>query len=271
MEARDVMSADFLVASPDQPLEVAHRLMLDHVVHHLPVVLGGRLVGVLSDRDVLLAVGHVGSGDFVYPPLAVKDVMSAPAAVAHPGDGIAELARRMIDAKFSALPIVTERDELIGLVTSTDLLRFVSSLPHADAPRLSERTLAAVRELVRDGGFQSAARRLGEFRKTLEQQLDTEGRLVPIFIDRTGDPRGVAQRLRDAHQQIARRLDAAAAAISRWEAERAFAALDALAEALRVHRATEADLLRSPAMEDLISRRVDWERLRFQLTHELPS
>lgn len=265
MEARHLMSAGVFSVSPDQSIEDAHHLMLDKVVRHVPVVAEQKLVGMLSDRDVLLVAGRDAAGHFVYPPLTVAQVMSASPAVARPGVSVAELARRMIDSKFGALPIVTEEGEVLGLVTSTDLLRFVSQLPHQDAHRAGEATLAAVRSLVKDGGFQSAAKRLGELRLEVERRLDTEGRLVPLFIERTGDPGDLAHRLRDAHDEVRRRLSAAANAVTAWDAPQALRALDVLAAALTAHRALEADLLRSPAMKDLVSGTIDWERLRFQL------
>ena len=127
-----------------------------------------------------------------------------------------------------------------------------------------EKTLADVRFLVMARCFQSAAKRMGELRRHLEAHLDTEGRLVPIFINRTGDPGLLALRLRKEHDKIPRRLEAATSAITRWESSKALFELDRLAEALDAHHETEDELLH-PALDDLMSDDLDWESLRFQL------
>lgn len=127
-----------------------------------------------------------------------------------------------------------------------------------------EKTLADVRFLVMGRSFQSAAKRMGELRWHLEQHLDAEGRLVPLFISRTGDPGAVAMRLRREHDKIPRRLEAVCSAITQWDSSKALYELDQLALALDAHQQTEGELLH-PALDDLVPDDLDWEALHFQL------
>jgi hypothetical protein len=130
--------------------------------------------------------------------------------------------------------------------------------------RALEKTLADVRFLVMGRCFQSAAKRMGELRRRLEAHLDTEGRLMPIFINRTGDPALLALRLRKEHDKIPRRVEAASGAITQWDSSRALYELDRLSEALEAHHETEDELLH-PALDDLVPDDLDWESLRYQL------
>lgn len=133
MEAEKLMSVEVITVPPELSLEAAHRIMLDRELRHLPVVSGQKLAGIVSDRDLLLAIGRARDGAFIYPQLTVGEVMSLSPASAGPNASVAELAKAMIDAKIDALPVVTPQNVLIGLVTSTDLLRLLLLMPRKEA------------------------------------------------------------------------------------------------------------------------------------------
>lgn len=128
MKALNVMTLDVATTSRDATIEQAHAVMLRLGVRHLPVVSGGTLVGILSDRDVLLCASHDGD-DFVYPQSLVEEHMSMAPVTAALHTPLAELAKLMLEHKIDALPIVLPHNELLGLVTSSDLLRVVGVLP----------------------------------------------------------------------------------------------------------------------------------------------
>src|SRR5690606_1214753 len=62
--------------SPDTTLSHAYELMRDNAIRHLPVVDGPRLVGMVSDRDLLLYANPVSDGDLTFPALPVSRIMS---------------------------------------------------------------------------------------------------------------------------------------------------------------------------------------------------
>ena len=129
MEALDLMTHALTTVAADLPIRQAHELMLKMTARHLPVVKGARLIGILSDRDILLRVGRTDDG-FVYPNLCVSDLMTPAPLTAGPHTPIPELATLLLEYKIDALPIVTGEATLVGLVTSSDLLRVVAALPY---------------------------------------------------------------------------------------------------------------------------------------------
>jgi acetoin utilization protein AcuB len=89
-------------------------------IRHLPVVRNGKLVGMLSARDILAARARKdGHSDWWSMP--VGDAMASPVQTAGPDDSLTEAAGRMALAKIGALPVV-ERGKLLGLITITDVL-----------------------------------------------------------------------------------------------------------------------------------------------------
>lgn len=127
MKADAVMTVDVTSVTPETTLEKAHALMRELDVRHLPVVHGGRVVGIVSDRD-LLAGGTRKRGRVTVPKGRVRRVMSRVTLTKGPGATISELAHLMIDEKIDAVPIVDGQRRLVGLVTSSDLLRLLTDV-----------------------------------------------------------------------------------------------------------------------------------------------
>jgi CBS domain-containing protein len=98
----------------------AQRVMMRNRIRHLPVVSGGKLVGILSERDVLAARAHVEPDDDWWR-ISVHDAMHAPPQTANPEDSLTEVAGRMAMAKIGALPVV-DVGKLVGIVTVSDVL-----------------------------------------------------------------------------------------------------------------------------------------------------
>lgn len=137
MNATKVMKLEVITAPPELSLEAAHRLMLRRSVRHLPVLSGGKLAGIVSDRDILLAIGQTSDGSFVYPDKTVGEVMSLNPMSASPKASIANLAKTMVESKLDALPILKPSGELVGMVTSSDLMLLLTELPPSLEAELS--------------------------------------------------------------------------------------------------------------------------------------
>jgi CBS domain-containing protein/osmotically-inducible protein OsmY len=119
-KVRDLMMTRGLVEIDDgASLAAAAHRMSWQGCRHLPVIRGNKVVGVLSERDVLRwkADGRLLDG----PDDRVRAAMSAPAVVATPDEDLAEAAARMVAARVGCLPVV-EHGRLVGMLTSTDLL-----------------------------------------------------------------------------------------------------------------------------------------------------
>jgi acetoin utilization protein AcuB len=117
---------------PSETAKSVHARMVDLNVRHMPVVENGKLVGILSDRDLLL---HAWSGlGYGFPEhLIAADIMTKDVVVAPVDIRLADAAQRMVDLKIDALPIVTPDGSMVGIITSTDLLKLV-----AERARLKE-------------------------------------------------------------------------------------------------------------------------------------
>ncbi|MGH7328767.1 MAG: CBS domain-containing protein, partial [Polyangiaceae bacterium] len=106
----------------------------------------GLLVGIVSDRDFLTAGRSHASGEIVFPKQTVAEIMTMKPIVCSPSSTIAEAAKLMTSKKIDALPVVA-KDRLVGLITSTDLLRLLVDSAPADALpfefHLTEADLAA--------------------------------------------------------------------------------------------------------------------------------
>ena len=123
MRAVDIMTRNVVSVAPDLSLPDAWAMMQHMRVRHLPVVEGERLVGLLSDRDVLLHAVTTPEGRIVVVHGVVGAVMTATPRVCSTAASVASVAQTMINHKINALPVVEDGDHghLVGIVTSTDL------------------------------------------------------------------------------------------------------------------------------------------------------
>jgi acetoin utilization protein AcuB len=120
MKIRQIMHSSVITTRPDDPLATALQLMVWSGVHHLPVLDGEALVGLLSERDILRFRAECGDDRPLARP--VLDAMSAPAHYAAPDDSVGEVAGRMADDYLGAMPIL-DHGRLVGIVTTTDILK----------------------------------------------------------------------------------------------------------------------------------------------------
>lgn len=114
--AEDIMTCGVETVEADERLDEALRRMKKGRFRHLPVADGGRLVGILSDRDGL-QLGPEGAG------LTVEQAMSTELITAAPTTEIRALARAVVDHRISCLPVLDDDGFLVGIVTTVDLLR----------------------------------------------------------------------------------------------------------------------------------------------------
>jgi acetoin utilization protein AcuB len=102
-------------------LFAAFAVMERERIRHLPVVQGGALLGILSDRDVLARATMRDNGLLEVPRDPVALAMTPAPITCEPTTSVAELARVMTERKIDAVPVL-RGSRLVGLVTSTDLL-----------------------------------------------------------------------------------------------------------------------------------------------------
>lgn len=150
MKASRVMTRDVTCITPDFSLERAWALMTKLSVRHLPIVFSGKLVGILSDRDLLVRAVQLEGGALRLPPLAAGEAMTPHPVSCPQATPVSKLAALMLQHRIDSIPIVSSRDELVGLVTSSDLLELLTApdalsdvLPFTFTLKDGERELAA--------------------------------------------------------------------------------------------------------------------------------
>lgn len=126
---RDIMQEKIVTISAGERLSTVEDIMTLGRVRHMPVVHGGKLVGVVSERDLLRAslscltsFADDERRAFLHV-VEISRVMSSPPVVIPPDAEVEEAALVMAERRIGCLPVL-DGDELVGLLTETDLLRY---------------------------------------------------------------------------------------------------------------------------------------------------
>jgi CBS domain-containing protein len=127
MRTAAAMTRDVVVVSADLPVRAARRIMERHRIRHLPVVRNDRLVGILSDRDLLRYEGL----DLEGVDARVGEAMTLAPITCSVDTGVSRVAEIMIQHKIDSVPVVNAVGGLVGLVTSSDLLLLLVEGAHS--------------------------------------------------------------------------------------------------------------------------------------------
>lgn len=124
---RDVMTTAVKTARPDSSILEVVKKMNKFDIGSIVIVQGDRPVGIITERDVLRKIVEP-----CLDPMAVsvKEVMSTPLITVDEAVGVEEAARLMARRRVKRLPVIQE-GRLVGIVTTTDLVRGVPSLMNA--------------------------------------------------------------------------------------------------------------------------------------------
>ena len=135
MNISELMSRNPCTVTPDTPVSEAARLMKEEDVGMVPVIervggaeTRGRLVGVITDRDI--AIRTVAEGRASDSP--VRDVMSSGVRTATPGDSVESVMELMGREQVRRVPIIDERGSLVGVVSQADLARKAKNEGHVE-------------------------------------------------------------------------------------------------------------------------------------------
>jgi CBS domain-containing protein len=137
----DFMTKDLVTVRESDDLALAESLLRLGGIRHLPVVKEGRLVGLLTQRDVLRS-GQ--SGRPAARALLVSEIMTRELTTVRPAMALSQAARLMLERKFGCLPVCDEEGRLVGIVTEADFVRFAADMVRdldlvAEAVRAQER------------------------------------------------------------------------------------------------------------------------------------
>ena len=126
-----IMSTPVITVKPEDRVIHARRLLIENDIARLPVVDGGKVVGIISDKEIAFAFAalkrsfSLGRQQHQLKMLLVKDVMKTPVITARDTITIEEASKIMMENEIGCLPIIGGDEKIKGIVTRTDLLHYL--------------------------------------------------------------------------------------------------------------------------------------------------
>lgn len=133
MLVKERMSKPVIFVHPDMPIMEALALMQREKIRRLPIIDDGKMVGIVSDKDLLNAAPSDATTlsmwelNYLVSRIEVNDVMTRQVRTVTEDTPIEEAARIMADNKIGGLPVMRE-GRVVGLITETDLFKILLEL-----------------------------------------------------------------------------------------------------------------------------------------------
>jgi acetoin utilization protein AcuB len=203
LRVRDSMTREVITLGPEASAAEAWSVCQELGIRHLPIVEAGRLVGLVSDRDLRDVSPPRGSGGErdTLGWVRLRDIMSTDLVTIEPLDTIEHAAREIYDRKIGCLPVVAG-GELVGIITSSDMMRTlieligahgVGSWVEVEVPN-QPGMLANVTDVIRDRQVNIA----GVF---LAPAPRASNRLIVLRLETT-NPAGTVKSLEEAGYKV---------------------------------------------------------------------
>lgn len=125
-----IMSTQLITVHHGDPVSKVRQIIREHGIEHIPVVSGQKLVGIISNTDVL-RVSFGGAGDeravdaTLDHTMTIEQLMQKDPVSVRESAPIREAAQVLVQGNFHSLPVVSDGHKLVGMVTSTDLIRYL--------------------------------------------------------------------------------------------------------------------------------------------------
>lgn len=153
MRVEDLMTSKVFTVEQHDLIDRVFFLIHYERIRHLPVVEKGKVIGIVSDRDLYKALGPKSNSNAIEAPTGtgnvemhvvpkkVQHIMHRGVITVSPETYASEAAAKMADNKIGALPVVDKDNKLVGILSSTDILRVFSKIEKASEER--EKRIAA--------------------------------------------------------------------------------------------------------------------------------
>ena len=126
MKVSQYMTRPAITIDPQTDFHRAFDLMHARRIHHLPIVEGGRLVGLVAERDLLLAAANFGSAE-----VPVGDIMRGSPICVSANAQLKDAARLLVTNHIGSLPVLNSAKSLVGIITETDIFKIAAGVLHA--------------------------------------------------------------------------------------------------------------------------------------------
>ncbi len=171
MLVKNWMSKDVITVNADDSMQDAGCLLREYNINVLPVMEKGNMVGIITDRDLKKASpSDATTLDmhellFLISKIKIRDLMKTPVLTVLPDHTVEEAAAILLEKKISGLPVVDEKNQVVGIITRSDLFRVIITLTGLGkkgiqfAIRLKDKPgpIKEVRQLVHEYGGRTAS------------------------------------------------------------------------------------------------------------------
>ncbi|HPU01086.1 MAG TPA: CBS domain-containing protein [Bacillota bacterium] len=207
MFVRDYMALDPVIVAPEDTLGRALELMKKHSIRRLPVMSKGKLVGLVTENDLMRAYPSSATSlsvwevNYLFPKIKIKDIMTREIYTVTPDTILEEAALIMQEKHISTLPVL-ENNRLVGIITESDLFKAFIDVLGLNHP--SVRVTLAVQDQV--GVLKNVAAVVGEagfnIISTIVQRPSRDRVYIILRLD-TNDLDGVARVFAEAGIEVA--------------------------------------------------------------------
>lgn len=133
IEVKHIMTTDLITADPDETIDaVRHKLLANHI-QHIPVVEGKKILGIISKGDIHRMEHHftlfhsekaLESNRQIFSTILAAEIMTKSLVKLKDTDSATIAVDLFRENMFHALPVVNEKDQLVGMISPLDLLRY---------------------------------------------------------------------------------------------------------------------------------------------------
>ena len=133
IEVKHIMTRDLITADPDETLEsVRHKILSNHI-QHIPVVEGKKIQGIISKGDLHRMEHHftlfqsekaLQSNKQIFSTILASEIMTKTLVKLRDSDPATIAVDLFRENLFHALPVINEKDQLVGMLTPLDLLKY---------------------------------------------------------------------------------------------------------------------------------------------------
>lgn len=125
-----IMTRDVVTCDINEPLKTINDIFDDKHIRHVPILSEGKLVGIMSQTDILrISFGNTfgdeqeDADEAIFDMLSINQVMKHSPITVNANDPIRAAAEIFTDKEFHALPVMDE-EQLVGIVTTTDIIKY---------------------------------------------------------------------------------------------------------------------------------------------------
>ncbi len=133
IEVKHIMTTDLITADPDETLDAIRHKLMDNHIQHIPVVDGKKIVGIISKGDIHRMEHHftlfrsekaLESNRQIFSTILASEIMTKSLVKLKDTDAATIAVDLFRENLFHALPVVNDKDQLVGMISPIDLLRY---------------------------------------------------------------------------------------------------------------------------------------------------